>query len=79
MLYFETFEEVYSHIQSHEVEHVQKYITCSTSVGFGGGDGIDRCIDRSGYVAVKTVPVSRAQVSSVLSLPALASSDDVNV
>jgi len=43
MLYFETFEEVYSHIQSHEVEHGLKYITCSTSVGFGGGDGIDRC------------------------------------
>jgi len=35
MVYFETLEQVYAHIQSHEVEHGLKYIIRSSSVGFG--------------------------------------------
>jgi len=34
-VYFETLEQVYAHIQSHEVEHGLKYIIRSSSVGFG--------------------------------------------
>ena len=39
LLYFPSLSDVYSHIETHELENGVKYIRRTTSVGFGGDGG----------------------------------------